>query len=368
MKRLNYVDGLKGWCAVYVCVVHFLLMFFLDGFIGWRCLPEATINPLEYYLQWMPYSIIINTSFPLYVFFALMSFIISYTFLKNKNEDKLKQKIVMRYFRFMPLVVIGCFVAYLLLTFKLCPLDKLYNITGNTWGYARLEENYTFLGMLKIGFFTSFFEGTQLVSPFWCFHYIYLGSLLSFVVMLLYTKIDNKVLFFGFFILVFYFVDQNYLSFIIGLIAGIIADKEYSISKTKSALLILAGCVLGVFPSGIFPSYINVITLYVIGAGLVIVGTHCAFSNNSLLCNKFAEFLGKESLAFILWQMLVLQSLNIFVYNYFYSIGMSEPVNITINFVVNMSVSLFVTWISAKTITPLTNYICNRVSNLLWNH
>ena len=116
------------------------------------------------------------------------------------------------------------------------------------------------------------------------------------------------------------------------------------------------------------PGFINIVTLYSIGAGFVIVGTHCSFSNNRLLCNKFAEFLGKESLALIVWQMLVLQSLNIFIYNYFYSTGMSETMNIAINFVVNMSVSLFVTWLSAKTITPLTDYLCNRVNGLLWKY
>ena len=111
MKRLNYVDGLKGLCAIYVCIAHFLLMFMIDGFIGWKCLPEAALNPLEYYFEWFPYSIITNNSLPLYTFFALISFIISYTFLKNNNEDKLKQNIIMRYFRFLPLVLISCFAA-----------------------------------------------------------------------------------------------------------------------------------------------------------------------------------------------------------------------------------------------------------------
>ena len=185
---------------------------------------------------------------------------------------------------------------------------------------------------------------------------------------LLYTKINNKIFFFGSATLMFCFVDQTYLSFIIGLIAGIIANEEYSLSKTKGALLVFVGCVLGLFPPVLLPSFINIVTLYAIGAGFVIVGMHCSFSNNRLLCNKFAEFLGKESLALIVWQMLVLQSLNIFVYNYFNSIGMSEPANIAINFIVNMGVSLFITWVSAKTITPLTNYVCYRVSGLLWKH
>ena len=365
MKRLNYIDGLKGWCAVSVCILHYLLMFAIGGFIGWKCLPEAALKPFEYYFEWFPYSVLTNNSFPLYIFFALTSFIVSYTFLKNKNDDKLKQKIVMRYFRFLPLVLIGCFVAYLLLAFKLCPLEEFYNITGNTWGLARLEESYTFLDMLKIGFFTSFFEGTQLVSPFWCLHYIFLGSMLGFVMMLLYTKVDNKIFFFGSVILMFYFVDQNYLAFIIGLIAGVLADKEYSLTKTKGVLFVVVGCILGLFPPVLLPGFINVVTLYALGAGLVIVGIHCCFSNHPLLCNKFAEFLGKESLALIVWQFLIMQSLNIFIYNYCHSIGMSNPMNIAINFLVNAGLSLFITWVSAKTITPLTNYTCNKVSALL---
>ena len=367
MKRLNYIDGLKGWCAVSVCILHFLLMFMIDGYIGWKCMPEAAVDSFGYYFKWFPYSVLTNNSFPLYIFFALIAFIVSYTFLKNKNDDKLKQKIVMRYFRFLPLVLISCFASYLLLTFKLCPLEEFYNIAGNTWGYARLEESYTFLDVLKIGFFTSFFEGTQLVSPFWCLHYIFLGSLLSFIMMLLYTKIDNKAFFFASAILIFYFVDQNYLAFIVGLIAGILANKEYSMSKAKGALLVAVGCVLGLFPPVLLPSFINAVALYAIGAGFVIVGTHCCFSNNRLLCNKFAEFLGKESLALIVWQFLILQSLNIFLYNSLHGTGMTDTVNIVINFVVNAGLSLLLTLVSAKTITPLTNYTCNKVRSLLWN-
>lgn len=368
MKRLNYIDGLKGWCAISVCVLHFMLMFLINGYVGWKCMPEAVLDPFAYYFKWFPYSVLTNNSFPLYIFFALISFIVSYTFLKNKNEDKLKQKIIMRYFRFLPLVLIGCFAAYMLLAFKLCPLEEFYNITGNTWGYARLEESYTFFDMLKIGFVTSFFAGTQLVSPLWCLHYIFLGSILSFVMMLLYTKVDGKILFFALVTLLFYFADQNYLAFVVGIIAGIIANKEYSMKKTTGALLVAVGCIFGLFPPVILPRFINVLTLYAVGAGLIIVGTHFCFSSNRLLCNKFIEFLGKESLVFIIWQMLVLQSLNIFLYNYFYGIGMGAFANVAINFVINMGVSLFLTWLSAKTITPLTNYTCNKVSALLLEH
>lgn len=366
MKRLNYIDGLKGWCAASVCIFHFLLMFAIGGFIGWSCLPEAAANPFEYYFKWFPYSILTNNSFPLYIFFALTSFIVSYTFLKNKNEDKLKQKIVMRYFRFMPFVLIVCIVTYTLIALNLCPLKEFFGITGNTWGLALIANEFTFFDAVKIGLFEAFFERTQLVSPFWCMFYIFLGSMLSFIMMLLYTKINNKTFFFGSALLMFFFVDQNYLAFIIGLIAGIIANEEYSISKVKGALLVALGCVFGLFPPVLLPKFIDVVTLYAIGAGFIIVGIHCSFSNNRLLCNKFAEFLGKESLALIVWQFLVLQSLNIIVFNGLYNAGMGNPMNIAINFAINISLSLLLTWASAKTITPLTNYTCKKVSALLW--
>ena len=340
-------------------------MFVIGGYVGWKCLPEAALNPVEHYFKWFPYSILTNNSFPLYIFFALISFIVSYTFLKNRDEDKLKQKIVMRYFRFMPLVLIASIVAYVLLEFNLCPLQEFYDVTGNTWGLAMIENDFTFFEALKTGLFTTFFERTHLVSPFWCMFYIFLGSMLSFIMMLLYTKIDNKIIFFGSAIVLFYFVDQNYLAFIIGLIAGIVANKEYHMSKVNGSLLIALGCVFGLFPPVLLPEFINIVTLYAIGAGLVIIGTHCSFSNNRLLCNKFVEFLGKESLALIVWQMLVLQSLNIFLYNSFYKAGMGEPLNVIINFVINMGVGFFLTWVSSKTITPLTNYTCNKVKRVL---
>jgi hypothetical protein len=272
----------------------------------------------------------------------------------------------MRYFRFLPLVMIASLISYFMLALKLCPLQKFYDITGNTWGLAMIENEFTFGEALDIGLFRCFFERTHLVSPFWCMFYIFLGSMLSFVMMLLYTKIDNKIFFFGSAIVLFYFVDQNYLAFIIGLIAGIIANKEYSLSKGKGALLVAVGCVLGLFPPVLLPSFIDIVTLYALGAGFVIVGIHCCFSSNRLLCNKFAEFLGKESLALIVWQMLVLQSLNVFLYNSFYNTGMSTPVNIALNFVINAALSLLLTWVSSKTITPLTNLTCNKVSVLLW--
>ena len=84
---------------------------------------------------------------------------------------------------------------------------------------------------------------------------------------------------------------------------------------------------------------------------------------HSELMNIFAErFVHEDNLA----EYKYMQSLNVFLYNSLHSAGVGKPINIAINFVINAALSLFLTWVSAKTITPLTNFTCNKVSALLW--
>lgn len=363
MKRLNYLDGLKGWCAISICTLHFLLMFAFDGFIGWKSIPEAQANPFNYYFSNFPFSILTNNVFPLYIFFAIISFVVTYSFLENKNQENLKVKAITRYFRFLPIVVVSCFIAFLLLKFNLCKFEELYLLTNNTWAYARNEETFSFLRFLKESFFTSFFYGTQMVSPLWCLHNMFLGSFLTYFVMWVYDKISNKYVFFIFLTVMFYIVSPVYILFLVGIIAAIICHNNYLIKKINCILLILVACVLGLFPPVLVPSFIKIEILYAIGAGLVLIGTHYCFQNNCFLNNKFIMFCGKESLSLIIAQFLILQSLNIHLYLVFNKAGMSSTMNILVNLLINIASSFFATWICSKTITPFTNYICKKISS-----
>lgn len=362
MQRLNYLDGLKGWSAISICIFHFLLMFAIDGFIGWNCMPEAVTNPTEYYFSNFPYSILTNNSFPLYIFFAIISFIICYSYLGNKNDDKLKEKAILRYFRFLPIVVISCFISFLLIKFNLCKNEEFYQLTKNEWALSVVDKSYSFLKFLIDSFFVSFFARTQLVSPLWCLHYIFLGSMLSYFIVWIYEKIKNKYYLFIFFIIMFYFVNPNYIAFIVGIISAIVCYKEYSIKKISCVLLIFLGCVLGLFPPVLISRFTNIETFYAIGSGLVLIGTHYCFKENYFLNNKFILFCGKESLSLIIVQFLLMQSLNVYLYLIFYDLGLSTTINFSINFVINMLLSFGATWIYSKTVTPLTNYICKKLS------
>lgn len=360
MKRLNYLDGLKGWCAISISVMHILLLFIINGFVGWYCLPEALANPKEYYFAYFPYSILVNNSLPLYIFFAIISFVISNSFFKNQNEEKLKVKAITRYFRFLPIVFITCLISYITIKLNLCQIDEFFLLTGNTWAVASTMYSPSFLVFLKETLFTSYFLGTDILSPLWCLDYLFLGSMLTYFIMFIFNKISKKYLFLGFIAILFLLVNPNYLAFILGIIVAVVVNNGMKIKKIYSILLIILGIIIGCIPPVILPSFISIYTLYSIGAALILLGTHCSFKNNYFLNNRFIVFLGKESLSVILVEFLILQAVNPNLYILFNSLDMNNALNIVLNISINLILTVVLTFVCSKTITPLTNFICKK--------
>lgn len=369
MKRMTYLDGLKGYCAISVCIFHFLLMFAINGYISWSWLGESVegLDAFTYYFDNFPYSILTNNAFPLYIFFSIISFIICFSYLKDHDDNKLKGRLITRYFRFLPIVVISCTIIYVLIRCNLCPVEEYYNLTGNTWALGLVNTEYNVFEFILEIFFLAFFRNTQILSPFWCLHYLFLGSILSYVIMFIYDKVKNKYILFGVLILFSIIIDPRYLAFICGMIAAVILKKEVTLKKGLGVLFIIIGCIFGLFPPVLLPSFIDISILYAIGTFFILVGTHSCFSENVLLNNKAIGFLGKESLSLIVVQFIIMQTLNAYLYMWFHRLGIDYYINVLLNFVINAGFSILFTFIYSKTVTPLTNYICNKINNLLVN-
>lgn len=205
------------------------------------------------------------------------------------------------------------------------------------------------------------------MSPLWCLHYIFIGSMFTYLIMLLFNKINNKTLLFIILVVFSIIIDPIYFSFVIGIISAYIANKEFVLKKYQGILIILLGCIFGLFPPVFVPSFISMDIMFGIGAGLIIVGTHFCFKNNYFLNNKFINFFGKESLSAIIVQFIIMQSLNIYLFILFYNNGMDMTLNILINIFINLILTGVFTWVYSKTITLLTNIVCNKVSSVLIN-
>ena len=99
-KRMDYIDGIKGLCALLIGLFHFLLMFKIDGYVNWGCVEEAAANPVGYYLSAFPYSVLTNYNFPLYLFMGIISFIPAYRYWNSKGNTNFEKSVITRYFRF----------------------------------------------------------------------------------------------------------------------------------------------------------------------------------------------------------------------------------------------------------------------------
>ena len=99
----------------------------------------------------------------------------------------------MRYFRFLPMVFAGCLISALLYRFSLYSFERFYEATENSWIYTLGKLDYSFSTAFYGGLLDGFLHGTGIVTSLWCLHYLFLGSLLSYSILMLYGKIKNRI-------------------------------------------------------------------------------------------------------------------------------------------------------------------------------
>ena len=87
-SHIKYIDGLKGFSAIWVTLVHYFLAFMPIGYIGWEC-GVADSDKATTFFSNLPISIFSNSSFPLYTFFVLISFIPALIFFKKLDRQSI---------------------------------------------------------------------------------------------------------------------------------------------------------------------------------------------------------------------------------------------------------------------------------------
>ncbi|MGN0739806.1 MAG: acyltransferase family protein [Treponema sp.] len=366
-KRLYYVDGLKGICCICICVLHFLLMFIPDGYVGWGCTAEAETNPGAVYFGAFPYSIFTNSSFALYVFMALIAFIPAYSFFSSGKSDFIVKQACVRYFRFLPMVFVSCLISALLNRLSLYPFEQFYEATGNFWIHTQGTLDCSFGAAVRDGLLGGFLHGTDVVTSLWCLHYLFLGSLLSYSILMLYGKIKNRIPLYVV-LCIFLYAEPTCLSFIAGIAAADILcsstlNEKLKKNKILSVVFLIIALVTGNFPPVLLPAWCGVIVFYAIGSFFLLLSVSALFENSRFFKSRILAFLGKESFAIIIIHALVLFSVNANLFLYLNSLGINQGVNILVNFFVFSAASVVLSKLFSMALTPLTNRLCVFVWN-----
>ena len=362
-ERLDYLDGLKGLFTILVVLGHFNMMFNKSGFVGWG---TTYVDPKSVFFENLPWSLFINNTLPLYLFMALIAFFPAYKYFKKKDNKSLIRSSILRYFRFVPMVFVGCLISYLLYRFELYCFDDYINLTGNMWVSQNASYSFTFLDVFKDGLLLGYLRGTQMISSLWCLNYLFLGSLLSYVFVYIVGNVKHRGWVYLGIAMIFLVIDPTYLSFISGVgVADMVCNSELVNNKKVMILFFIVGIIIGLCPEVLMPSWLNILVVEAISEFFILTGIAGLFSKSKFLNNKLLTNIGKMSFALIIVHILVLFTVAGYIYIWLNGLNVPSTINFVITFISFAIISLIASDIYNKVLTSLTGKICFKVIEAL---
>lgn len=202
--RIDYIDGLRGFLALGVVVIHYDAIFFGN-------LPE------DYF----------NSVFMVCGFFVLSGFVLSYRFWQNREISPLTSATLRRYARLTVLPLVSILISYVLLK-----NDWIFNreIAASTtsWEHLPLYYNFSanFIDALYEGLWGMYFSYNAVTSynlVLWTMSYELKGSILSLAFLALLGNIKNRGRVYIIFIILT--IQTLYLNFVFGIM---LSDLVYS--------------------------------------------------------------------------------------------------------------------------------------------
>ncbi len=173
--RILWVDGLKGLLAVWIILFHYGIAFVNRGYVGFAA-NYAEGELYERFFQNFPFSIFVNSTFPLYVFMFLIAFIPAYQFFKDKSEARITEHAKVRYFRLMIPTFAACVITFILHHAGLLHHVRVGEQTGILWLQEIMKVDFSFPSLLYEGLIKAYVSGSQFISVSWVMGYFFIGS------------------------------------------------------------------------------------------------------------------------------------------------------------------------------------------------
>lgn len=371
VERIKWIDGIRGIMILLVMLGHYLLAFTSkDGYIGYGS-NYSKEELLKAFFDNLPSSLLFNNSFPLYVIVLLIAFIPAYKFFKEQNEESILRQAKKRYLRFM----IPTFLAFVI-NFILYRLGLLFNvkvgqIMNNVWLQEMMTLYPSFLKLLYEGLILVYVKGSSFISVSWIMGYLFIGSYITYAVLLLFGRLKNRIpVYIGLFI--FFFVyDQMYLNFVMGIIAAdIIVNKEEKNAKSLNPfvalfLIVFAYLISGI-PDVVLPGMLQSYTLSAIGSCIFIVTISQTKSFHKFLENRVLEVISNYSFSAILIHIPVMAFISCGQYLLMSKMGIDKNIIILSIFILAIPVQILAVYLFQKLVFFIQYVVeqkFNKVSN-----
>ncbi len=371
MKKLAYLEGLRGVAALIVVFHHFVLLFFPA--LNYGNGTNTTLNTIAI----TPLNIFYNGDFAVCLFFVLSGYVLSYKYILTNDPYIILGYAVKRYFRLMPLIASSVLLIFLLSRLDSFHTQKLddYLHLGD-WLTGMFNGDASFVAVLKNIFYGIFFFGDNSYNPVvWSMGIEFIGSMLLFAFLLLNHKIKPKwILFILILLLAIYLKRYYYIAFLQGYGLCYLDQKE--LFKIKSIILktvlLIAGIMCASYPADwqhwntsiyAFMTF-NGIDLYsfyhVLGSSIILMLVTQNTISKNFFSLKPVLFLGKISFAMYLFHLIVLILVTQRVFSYLFT-GLNYSLCVIIVVAIAMPLILLVSYFAERIIDQPALKLANRI-------
>ena len=332
MRKIGYLDGLRGLAAFQVVFHHFILTFYPALFIfpGVAThLPgtiEATISASPLNLLW-------DGNFAVCLFFILSGYVLSHKFFLHGNAEIATAAAVKRYFRLALPAAFSVLLAYVMMKLSLFFNQPAGVAAGSDWLAGFWTFQPRFFDALNQAFLGVFFAGTfSYNAVLWTIALEFAGSFIVFGFLALFGTARNRFWAYGF--LIWIFLQTYYLAFILGMLLSDIMTHRGAIlrglgpwKRMLHPIILLLGLFVASYPSGRdgggtiyafmqFPEFFTdpAVFYHIVGSALIMVALLDSTRLQRFLSHRPFLFLGDISFMMYLLHFIILGSFSSFVF------------------------------------------------------
>jgi peptidoglycan/LPS O-acetylase OafA/YrhL len=330
MKKIQYLDGLRGLAAFVVVFHHFMLAFYPALFAEPNA-PSHLSDGIETFASGSVFNLLYNGKFAVSIFFVLSGYVLTYKFFNIKDHSIIAASAAKRYLRLALPAAFSVMLAFLLMKMSLFYNQQASLLSGSEWIGFFWNFTPNFFDALRQSFIGAFFtENYDYNALLWTISYEFIGSFLVFAFIALFGKNKNRLIFYLIAMLLFF--QTYYLAFILGmLLSDLMAHKKLNLNridkqKVLRISLLMAGLFLGSIPSGrdlsgTIYSFFDIANLsdapaffHTIGAFMAMIVLLDSKRLQKFFSHKYLLFLGKISFSLYLLHFIVIGTFSSFVF------------------------------------------------------
>lgn len=325
MKKIIFLNGMRGWAAFVVVIYH----FFVEAF-------PVTLNS-KFLLSHLFF---FNGTLAVWIFFIISGFSLTVNFAKFGDRSFLLRIAYGRYFRLAIPIVFFSFLMYGLYTIgAVPPVDQRPN---GGWQNILLHPP-KIVEVIQFSLFDVFFNytlATTLIPPLWTMPNEFIGSFLTLIVCAFFGKQKYRILIYILILIITLLLKMYCSAFIAGILFSEIYLKFEPMKHPTFAPIIFltTGTFLGA--QLINPNfYLYPLTSVILFYGMMYVSTIKRFLESNI-----SIFMGKISYTLYMLHAIVMWSFTLPMYIFIKKHELDTPIQIFLLNTISIAIAIFLSY------------------------